>query len=465
MENWKPHPYQQEAIKKIISQGCAGLFLDPGLGKTSISLASVKILKDKKIVKGALVVAPLRPAKNTWPEEVKKWAQFKDLSLAVLHGKDKDKRLAENHDVYVINPEGLDWLFQPTFTKRRATVKAARMMALMQKFDMLIIDESTKFKSPTSQRFNIIKATLDYWKRRYILTGTPAPNGLEDLWAQIYILDGGNSLSPYITYFRNEYFYLAPNSHEYDYRMFPGAEEKVAAKIDHLVLRMKATDYLQLPELVYQRVDVDLSPAVMKQYTQLENEFILLLQEGIVTAANSAVLSGKLRQVVSGCLYLPDGQAELHTEKVDALAELVEELSGQPLLVAQEFVFEKEMIKKAIPHAQFLDGKHDAELIRMFNAGMIPVLIGNPASVGHGLNLQNACAHVAFLTLTWNLENFDQFIKRVLRQGNNALRVIVHLIMARGTVDEVVWNTLQGKDVTQTNFLRKLGLRSTAKGV
>ena len=456
MEKYNPHPYQKEAIKLMLSQGCAGLLLDPGLGKTSISLCTSKILKNKNIVNGTLVISPLRPAKNTWPAEVKKWEEFKDIDMVVLHGKGKDKLLKEKHDVYVINPEGLEWLFQPTWTKKKCTVSAARMQVLMQKFDMVIIDESTKFKSPTSQRFNIIKATLDWWKRRYILTGTPAPNGIMDLWAQIYILDGGAALSPFITHFRNTYFYLKPNSHEWDYVMFPGSEEKIATKINHLVLRMKAEDYLQMPELVYQRIDVDLSPKVMAQYKELKKEFMLLVEEGVVTAANSAVLSGKLRQVVSGCLYLPEGKAELHDEKVQALADLVEELSGQPLLVATDFVFERGMIEKVLPNARFLDGKHDAELIKYFNAGMIPVLVGNPASVGHGLNLQSACAHVAFLSLTWNLENFDQFIRRVLRQGNTSMRVLVHLIMAKGTIDEAVWETLQEKDLTQNNLLSKL---------
>jgi len=455
MINWQPHDYQQRAIRMMITQGCAGLFLDPGLGKTSISLASHKLLHDKKIIRGTLVISPLRPAKITWPAECGKWTQFKDIDMVVLHGKDKEELLKEKHDVYVINPEGLEWLFQPEWDRKKCKVKAARMTYLMQKFDCLIIDESTKFKNHTSQRFRLMKATLDWWKRRYILTGTPAPNGIMDLWAQIFLLDGGASLSPFITHFKNQNFYLRPGSHEWDYVMYPGTVEKVAKQIDHLVLRMKAEDYLEMPELVYQRIDVDLSPKAMEQYKELEREFILKVEEGVVTAANSAVLSNKLRQVVSGALYMPnsDDIAALHTEKVDALADLVEELSGQPLLVGMDFRFERAMIEKAVPHAKFLDGKNDTELIRLFNCGMIPVLVGNPASVGHGLNLQEACAHVAFLTLTWNLENFDQFIRRVLRQGNKNIRILVHLIVARRTVDEVVWRTLQGKDKTQTAFL------------
>jgi SNF2 family DNA or RNA helicase len=431
------------------------------LGKTAISLAASKILIDKNLVKGVLVIAPLRPARLTWPAEVQKWEQFKDLDMVLLHGKDKDKLLAEKHDIYVINPEGLPWLFEPTFDKRSAKIKPALLSKLMQKFDMLIIDESTKFKSSSSQRFKIMKATLTAWRRRYILTGTPAPNGIEDLWAQIYLLDGGASLGQYVTHFRNSYFYLQPGSHQYDLRMFPGAEEKVAEKISHLVMRLKAEDYIQMPELQFNRIETELAPEIRAQYRELEKEFILMLEEGVVTAANAAVLGNKLRQAVAGALYLPNGggKAQLHTTKPDALMELVEELSGQPLLIGYDFVFEKEMIKEAVPHVQFLDGKNDEELIRLFNLGMIPALAGNPASVGHGLNLQQACCHVAYTSLTWNLENFDQFIRRVRRQGNPNKRIICHLIMTKDTVDEAVWSALTSKELTQNNLLSHLRSR------
>jgi SNF2 family DNA or RNA helicase len=461
MQKFQPHPYQVEAIKKVISQGCAGLFLDPGLGKTSITLSAIKILLDKKMIRGALVIAPLRPARVTWPAELEKWEQFQDLDMVVLHGKDKDELLNEKHDIYVINPEGLDWLFKPVFDRKSAKVPPSRMRELMQKFDMLVIDESTKFKSHASQRFKIMKSTLQYWKRRYILTGTPAPNGIMDLWSQIYLLDGGSSLNPYITHFKNMYFYTPPNGSQYDIRMFPGAEKIVAEKISHLVMRMKAEDYLTLPEMIYNRIEVELPPKVREQYDELEHEFMLAVEEGVITAANMAVLGNKLRQAVAGALYVQQGAqgnqaAHLHATKTEALAELVEELSGQPLLVGYDFVFEKDLIQKHIPQARFLDGKHDEDLIRMFNAGLIPVLVGNPASVGHGLNLQAACAHVAYTSLTWNLENYDQFIKRVLRQGNPNLRVVVHLIIVGNTKDEAVWRALQSKDRLQKTLLSHL---------
>jgi SNF2 family DNA or RNA helicase len=451
-----PHPYQQDAIRLLITHGAAGLLLDPGLGKTSITLAASKILLDKKLVKGVLVIAPLRPAKVTWPEERTKWTQFNDLDMIILHGKDKDKRLEERHQIYVINPEGLDWLLQPIWDKKSARLSAKRMQYLTSRFDMIVIDESTKFKSPSSQRFRMIKSSLNWWKRRYILTGTPAPNGVQDLWSQIYILDGGASLTPYITQFRNKYFYLQPGSHEYDLRLFPGAEERIAEAINHLVLRMKAEDYLQLPELVYNRIEVELPVEARKHYDFFEEEFILMLEDGIITAANAAVMSNKLRQLVSGSMYHEGKTIPIHTAKVEALADLVDELAGQPLLVAYDFVFEKDMIKKALPTAKFLDGTHDKELIQLFNAGMIPILVGNPASVGHGLNLQKACCHVAYLSLTWNLENFEQFIKRVLRQGNDAIRVMCHLIVGKDTVDEAVWRTLQDKNNTQVSLLSRI---------
>ncbi len=442
-----------------------GFFSTPakyGLGKTSISLAASKILLDKSIVRGVLVISPLRPAKLTWPAELDKWDEFRGLDMVVLHGPKKDSLLAEQHQIYVINPEGLDWLFQPVWQKKTCRLRAERMRYLMERFDMLIIDESTKFKSPTSQRFGMIKASLNYWRRRYILTGSPSPNGVQDLWAQMYILDGGMSLEPFITHFRNKYFYTPPGGSEWDLRPFPGAEEKIAAKIDHLVLRLKAEDYLQLPELVYNPIQVDMPLSVWKLYHELENEFYLLLEEGEVTVANMAVLGNKLRQLVSGALYVEGTPSALHESKLDALEELVEELSGQPILLGYDFVFEAEMIKKRFPQAVFLDGKHDEQIVEAFNQGRVPILAGNPASIGHGLNLQKACCHVVYLTLTWNLENFEQFIRRVLRQGNSAMRVMCHIILARGTVDETVWKTIQSKDLSQKSLLNHL--RSSIMG-
>ena len=440
----------------MITQGAAGLLLDPGLGKTSITLAAAKILLDKHIVEGVLIVAPLRPAKYVWPAELSKWKEFNDLDMVVLHGKDKDKLLAEKHQIYVVNPEGLEWLFQPVWERKTCRLKASRMQYLMQRFNMLVIDESTKFKSSTSQRWKMIKASLAYWRRRYILTGSPSPNGLEDLWAQIYILDGGLALTPFITHFRNSYFYTPPGASQYDIRPFPGAEGKIAEKINHLVLRLKAEDYLELPELTYSPIFVDLPHVMWKHYNELQDEFILKLQEGVITVANCATLSNKLRQLVSGAMYLPDNTVHLHTAKVDALVDLVEELSGQPLLVGYDFVFERKLIAEHLPQAVFLGTKEDEENIARFNRGEITVLAGNPASVGHGLNLQQACAHVAYLSLTWNLENFEQFIRRVLRQGNTSKRVMVHLIMCRKTIDEHVWKVLMDKNNTQQGLLKHL---------
>ena len=460
MSNYQPHPYQVSAIRLMITQGAAGLLLDPGLGKTSVSLAASKILLDKKIVNGVLVIAPLRPAKLTWPAELDKWDQFRDLDMVVLHGKNKDSLLKEDHQIYVINPEGLDWLLQPTWEKKTCKLKASRMQYLMSKFNMLIVDESTKFKSNSSQRFNMLKASLNWWRRRYILTGSPSPNGLEDLWAQIYLLDGGMSLEPFITHFRRKYFYVPIGGNEkYDRLPFPGVEKTIAEKINHLVLRLKAEDYLQLPELVVNPIKVDMPLPIWSIYRELEEEFYLKLETGEVTVGTMAILSNKLRQLVAGALYIPDKSAEhLHTTKIEALVELVEELSGQPLLVGYDFVFEKEMIQEFLPQARFFTGKEreDQQLIEEFNKGLVPVLAGNPASIGHGLNLQEACCHVAYLSLTWNLENFEQFLKRVLRQGNKAARVMMHLILCRGTVDEAVWTTLQSKDFSQKSLLSHL---------
>lgn len=430
----------------MIRQGCAGLFLDPGLGKTSISLASFNILKTKGYVKGMLVIAPLRAVYNVWPNEGRKWIEFMDLSVGILHGDDKLETLHKKYDIYVINPEGIAWLVDVLLKKKEWP------------FDMLVVDESTKFKDATTQRFKAIKKILAKFKRRYILTGTPTPNGLLDLFGQMYILDMGNSLGSYITHYRNNFF--TPSGY-LGYSWVPkfDTEQRLSELIAPLVLRMKATDYLELPELTNQIVWVTLPDPVRKKYKELEDEFLIMVGNDVIIAPNAAVAGMKCRQLLNGAIYINSSHdyALIHDLKLKALEDLVEELSGQPLLILYEFEHDKERILKKFPKCAQIGGqsmKKDQAVINAFNAGEVPMVIGHPASMGHALNLQGSCAHVCWFGLTWNFEHYDQAIRRVWRQGNEATRVIVYHIAVQDSLDEVVMKTVEEKDATQASFMR-----------
>jgi SNF2 family DNA or RNA helicase len=443
---WSPHEYQLRAVEFVLEREAAGLFLDPGLGKTSTVLAALTALKKARKLKRALVVAPLRVCHMTWPAEREKWADFHGLKMTVLHGHKKERLLLQDADVHVINPEGLDWLW--------------RQVQGRWPYDVLVIDESTKFKSWTAQRTKKLRTYLPKFKRRWILTGTPAPNGIQDLFSQVFLLDGGKRLGQYITYFRTR-FMIQGGYNGYEWRPKEGALEEIEALLKDIVLRLDAKDWLELPELHYVDLPVELPPAVRKTYEQLETEFLLELEKSEVTIMHAGVLGMKLRQVTNGFIFDDDNVPHfLHETKVDALEDLVEELSGQPLLVGVAFKPEVEMLRKRLgKDVPYLGGgvsKTEADrIVADWNDGKIPVLLAHPASVSHGLNLQAACRHVCWFGLTWNLEEYDQFIRRVYRQGQQN-HVVVHNIVAKDTMDQRIARALRNKNATQSHLLEAL---------
>lgn len=460
-QQWAPHPYQKRAIKLLLSQGSAGLFLDPGLGKTSTVLAAFKILRQKSLAKKMLIVAPKRPALKTWPDEIKKWSDFCDLQHTILHGDAKDLNLNKDVDIYIINPEGLLWLFDPVRKSR------------LPQFDILCIDESSKFKDSTTKRFKLLKPLLQTFKRRWILTGTPAPNGLEDLFGQIYILDLGRSLGRYITHFRNNFFQRSGYS-MYEWSPRPEAFQEVVEKISPLILQLSAEDYLQMPQLVYRNISITLPDPVFQKYRDVEELFITAMEGGNVVAANAAVAGIKCRQIANGAVYHHDEEAfgtkrdyvVFHDEKLDALESLLAELNGAPVLILYEFDHDRERILDRLGSVPVLgSGLSDKKLdsvIDRFNAGDLPCLLGHPASMGHGLNLQGKCHHVVWFGITWNLEYYDQAIARIYRQGQKAEHVFVYHLVASGTLDEKVLRVLTSKDRTQQGLLSALGVHREA---
>lgn len=450
-KNWEPKNYQKVAVEHLLSNGAAALFLDPGLGKTSITLKALTVLKKRKLSGKTLIIAPLRVCYQVWPSEIAEWKQFSHLKCVVLHGPKKDKLLEEEADIYLINPEGLDWLIfghgkkSRTFDKRRWNKFG---------FTELVIDELTKFKNPRSQRFKALKHVLDGFRRRWGLTGTPAPNGLLDLFGQCFVLDGGRALGQYITHYRHKYF-LPLDPSGWKWALQPGAAELIYERIAPLALRMSAADYLELPAEVPVKHFVDLPPKARKLYEEMEDVLLSQYEDRIITAGNGAAASMKCRQICNGALYVDDDIAakvagkkrtvlNVHDAKLDALEELVDELQGAQLLVAYEFNHDLARLRERFPTMEYIGSgispKRGKEIENAWNAGEITLLAGQPASMGHGGNFQKSNAfHVAWFSQFWDYELYDQFLRRVLRQGNKADRVFNHHFMARDTLDEAIY--------------------------
>lgn len=453
-----PKKYMLRAIKFMVSRGAAGLFLDPGLGKTAITLASYRVLKGQQLAKRWLIFAPLRGAYETWPEEVAKWDDFKQYNVAVLHGPRKNELLwRKGAELDVINPEGLAWLLQAVKGKPWP-------------WDGLVVDESTKFKNATSKRFKALRPKLPKFRRRYALTGSPAANGLLGVFGQVYLLDYGGTLGETYTNFRNSYFEQRGYG---GFRWSPkdGAEETIYKKLKPLVLRMAAEDYLELPELhgaIREGSDpliryVRLEGKLRDLYEQMEEEMWAELDDkrkSVVMAVNAGSAYNKCRQIANGGIFLSDLKGkfrQLHDLKTEAVVDLVEELQGQPALVSYEYAHDLERLQKGlkkalgekVPHiGGGVTPKRVKELRLAWNAGSLPVLLGQPQSMMHSLNMQGAGRAVIWHSLTPDLEAYEQFIRRVWRQ-NKKDPVFVYHVAALGTVDHAIIRSLKSKDKGQ----------------
>lgn len=461
MENWKPREYQKAGVKLMISQACAGLLYKPGLGKTSVVYMAFRILQEQGFVSKMLVICPIRPAYIVWPEQVKKYAEFAHLRVGVLHGKDKEKVLAsDDYDIYVVNPEGLSWLFKATQdSKGRVLLDPTRMAFLKSKFPMLVVDESTKFRNSQTARFKLLKAFVPFFRRRYILTGSLRPKSLLDLFGQIYILDEGAALGRYITHYRRNYFF--PSGYGgYDWTPQPDAEQRIAERIAPLVQVVEQKGNIELPEVLVNDIWVDLPPNVMKLYKQMEDDMVARLEQGSVVAANAAVASSKCRQIANGGLFNDDGTYQfIHQAKMDALQDLLEQLAGDPVLITYEFQFDHTRMaaELEIPSISTGKTKHDNDHILKFSRGELPAVCGHPESIGLGIDgLQDSCADICMFGVTWNFLNYEQVIDRVRRSGNKSKQVTLHRILARGTVDERVIKVIDIRDNQQKDFMALL---------
>lgn len=398
-----------------------------------------------------LVITPKQPMFDTWPGEIEKWEEFGDLTYTILHGPRKVGNLFLPADIFLINPEGLLWLLERDD---------------LPEWDILVVDESTKFKHQNNRRGRLLRKKIANFTRRWILTGTPCPNGLLDLYGQIYILDRGAALGQYYTHYKDKYFHL---DHMGGFQYLPneGSFEKITTAIKPLVYQLSAEDHIKMPKLVYVNRPVKLDEYSQKIHDAMYNEFIVeLRKENYMVAANAAVAGIKCRQIANGAVYHEDGVEEVHTEKCEALEDLIEELAGKPALILYEFNHDRERVIRTITRvsgpgtfrvlSSARSQQYIQESINLFNAGKLQYLLGHPESMGFGLNLQMACHHVIWFSIPWRLDHYDQAIARVYRQGQQADTVFVYNILAKATVDEKVLGVLNGKDRTQQAVLKAL---------
>lgn len=454
---FKPHGYQSFCIRKIMEIKKLGLFLDMGLGKTVTTLTAIKELKyNRFLVRKILVIAPKKVAEGTWTREKDKWEHTKMLRVSQILGSQAKRIRALNTpaDIYIINRENVVWLVD--------------YYRNSWPFDMVVVDESSSFKSHKAKRFKALSSVGPHISRMVELTGTPSPNGLDDLWAQLYLLDGGERLGKRYTQFRERYFQPDKRGADgmvYSYEAKPGTEESILQKISDICISMKAEDYLELPEVTYHQIPVVLDGKAEKAYRELERKMVLELPEDEeeISVTSAAALSNKLLQLANGAIYDDDRNIhEVHNCKIEAFLELIESLQGKPALVFYNYQHDRERILKALEKSRLqireLKTTQDED---DWNAGRINILLTHPASSAYGLNLQQGGSHVIWFGLTWNYELYTQANKRLHRQGQTE-RVIIHHLVCEGTRDEDVMQALERKDDVQEWVMQSLKARIKA---
>ena len=440
------HNYQNYAKDFILAHKVSALFLDCGLGKTITTLTAInELMYDSFEISKVLIIAPLRVAQSTWKDEIEKWNHLNLLRYSIAVGDEKErlKALKQNSDIYIINRENVDWLVTKS--------------GIDFNFDMLVIDELSSFKSNTSKRFKSLLKIRPYFERVVGLTGTPSSNGLMDLWAEFRVLDLGERLGRYITHYRNEYF--LPDKRNgaviFSYKPQPNAEERIYRRLADITISMKSTEYLKMPELILNELEINLDEEDQIKYKKFKKEMVMTIQEKEIDAINAASLSNKLIQLANGSIYDNDNKFyEIHNKKLDKLEEIIESANGKPVLVAYWFKADKERIEKRFKVREI----KTADDIKQWNMGMINLALIHPASAGHGLNLQSGGSTLVWFSLTWSLELYQQTNARLYRQGQKDTVVIHHLI-TKNTIDKDIMKSLKRKDKTQEALMRAVKAR------
>lgn len=429
---FKAHGYQQYAIEYILRHRQAGLFLDMGLGKTVITLTALwELCLNRFEVAKVLIIAPKRVAESTWPTELSKWEHLRGLRYSLILGSEKERLAAvgRESELYIINRENVSWLVEHC----------------KWDWDMLVIDELSSFKSSSAQRFRSLRKVRSKCTRVLGLTGTPAPNSLLDLWAQVYLLDGGERLGRFIGKYREAYFTPDKRNAQvvFSYKPKAGAERLIYQKLEGLCFSLKAEEHLQMPELLSSAVELALAPKERALYEELKRELVLSYEGQEIDASTAAVLNNKLVQMASGMVYDSEKKPiAIHSRKLEALEDMLEAANGKPLLVAYWYQHERERLLGAFPEARCIDSAED---IADWNAGKIPLGLIHPAGAGHGLNLQAGGNHIVWYSLTWSLELYQQLNARLYRQGQKAATVVVQHLVAKDTIDERMMQALAGK--------------------
>lgn len=436
---YNPYDYQKYAIDFIVDNKVCALLIDMGMGKSSVTLSAIDILIKNNKVKKVLVIAPIRVAKTTWPDEIRKWDHLSNLTFSVAVGTEKERKdaLRRKADIYIINRENVEWLVNKS--------------GFRFDFDMLVIDELSSFKSWSAKRFKSLLKVRPLVDRVVGLTGTPSSNGLMDLWAEYRILDLGQRLGRYITHYREEYFLPDKRNANviFSWKLKPFAEDLIYERITDITISMKAIDYLKMPELIINEVKVDLDEQDKKIYKALKDDMLVDLKGAEIDAVNAAVLSNKLLQMSNGAIYDEDRNiVVVHDKKLDALEDLIEQANGKNVLVAYWFKHDLERIKSRFNCREILK---DSD-IKDWNNGLIQVGLIHPASAGHGLNLQTGGSILIWFGLTWSLELYEQTNARLWRQGQKQ-NVVIHHIITKNTIDEDVMDALKRKEHTQNALI------------
>ena len=443
---YHPHKYQTYASEFIKSHNEAAVFLDCGLGKTSITLTALNdLMFDSFEFNKVLIIAPLRVAKVSWPDELKKWDHLSFLNYSLVVGTEKERIEALNKkaDLYIINRENVEWLIEKSNYRFD--------------FDCIVIDELSSFKNYRSKRVKSLLKVRPRVKRIIGLTGSPAGNGLMDLWAEFRALDMGKRLGRFITNYRNDYFIPDKRNNEviFSYKPLPGAEDAIYKKISDMTISMKSTDYLDMPELISNEYKVYLSDKEMRTYESFKEQYVMELFDKEITAANAASLTNRLSQLANGAIYDDDKDITyFHDKKLDALEDLIEAANGKLVLVSYWFKHDLERIKTRLDKLKIAyEVISSVESIRHWNEGRLQVGLINPASCGHGVNLQEGGSTIIWFGLTWSLELYEQTIARLWRQGQKSRTVVVEHIVAADTVDESILKALKTKDKTQSALI------------
>ena len=454
---YKPHEYQKYAIGFIKKNPIAAILLDMGMGKTSIVLSALnELMYDSFEVTKVLIIAPLRVARNTWSDEIKKWDHLNGTrySIAVGTAAERLAALKADADIYIINRENVPWLVEES--------------GIPFDYDMVVVDELSSFKNWQAKRFKALMKVRPKIRRIVGLTGTPSSNGLMDLFAEFKILDMGERLGRFISQYRVNYF--KPDRMNgpivYTYKLLPGAEDRIYDRISDITISMKATDYLDMPELISNEYKVYLDEDEREKYEEMKDELVLQLPGGEITAANAAALSGKLSQLANGAIYDDDGSVNaFHERKLDTLEDLIESANGKPILVAYWFKHDMARITERLKKLKVVFEKLDSDKsIEKWNAGELQVGLIHPASAGHGLNLQSGGNVIVWFGITWSLELYQQTIARLWRQGQTSGTVTVIHIITAGTVDERILKALEAKDQTQSALIDAVKAEVSAYG-